>query len=100
MLRIAQTPKYYQLALLNIALAIALYKGLSTLHLLLSLAFVTALLAPIALYFGLINADSTLIHEEIESKVRKLCGCVWSCVSGLQEADEAKRMKLIIYVHS
>jgi hypothetical protein len=100
MLRIAQTPKYYQLALLNIALAIALYKGLSTLHLILSLAFIIALLAPVALYFGLIKADSTVIHEEIEDKLRKLWGCVWSCMGSLKEADEAKRMNLIIYVHS
>jgi uncharacterized membrane-anchored protein YitT (DUF2179 family) len=87
MLRIAQTPKYYQLLLLNIALTIALYKELSTLHLLFSLAFITALLAPVAHYFGLIKAQPTLIHEEIEDKVRKLCGSVWSCVGALREAD-------------
>lgn len=100
MLRIAQTPKYYQLLLLNIALSIALYKELSTLHLLASLAFVTALLAPVAHYFGLIKAEPTLVHEEIEGKARKLCGSVWSCVGALREMDEAKKMKLVIYVHS
>jgi uncharacterized membrane protein len=53
---IANTPpKYYQLALFNIGLIIALYKGLSLLHIVSSLAFIIALVGPIARFFGIIQ---------------------------------------------
>lgn len=92
-------PRYYQLALFNLALLIALYKELPALHLLFSLAFITVLVAPVALYFGFINRETIcIVNEEIEGKLKQLYGSVLSCLGSLHDGDEAKRTKLIIYV--
>lgn len=44
-------PKYYQLALLNLGLIIALTKGMSLFAILSSIALVAAVIAPIAIAF-------------------------------------------------
>lgn len=47
--KICQTPlKYYHLVLFNMALILALFKGLSLLHIIFSLAFIASLAALIA----------------------------------------------------
>ena len=92
-------PRYYQLALFNLALLMALYKELPALHLLFSLVFITVLTAPVALYFGFINRETiSIVNDEIEGKVKGLYGSVLSSLGSLHERDEAKPTKLIIYV--
>ena len=66
-------PKYYQLALFNIGVIIAVSKGYSILHIVSSLAFITVLAAPIAIYLKILEQGKVqIIHEEIQAKIAKL----------------------------
>lgn len=68
-------PKYYQLVLFNIGLIIAVSKGYSLLHVASSLAFITVLAAPIAIYFNILEKGKVqIVHEDIQAKLGK----IWS----------------------
>ena len=58
-------PRYFQLALLNIGLIIALSKELSFLHIILSLALVILVAAPVAVFFNILEKSSLeIVHKE------------------------------------
>lgn len=93
--------RFYHLALLNIGLIISLSKGHSFLHILSSLAFITVLAAPIAIYFKFLNPDNfQIVHEEIQAKLSCLCTGVMSYLKNWNEVGEEKRIKYLIHVLS
>lgn len=92
-------PKFYQLALFNVGLIIAISKELSPLHMFLSLAFITALTAPIAIYFKILDPENaSIIHQDIQAKMSGLCTSTMAFLSSWQELDPTKRIKYITNV--
>jgi hypothetical protein len=70
-------PKYYQLAILNVGLLIALSKELSLLHILSSLAFVVVLTAPLAIYLKLLQPNNIqIVHDEVQVKLNKVYAAI------------------------
>ena len=65
--RVASVPaRYYELAILNVGLIIALYKDMSLIAIMASLAFVALAIAPIAIMLGILSPPPYhLINEEI-----------------------------------
>lgn len=94
-------PKFYQLALFNIGLIVALSKELSPLHILLSLVFITVLTAPIATYFKILDPENaSIIHQDIQAKLSGLCTSSMAFLSNWQELDQATRIKYFTNVTS
>jgi hypothetical protein len=93
------SPKFYQLALFNIGLIIAISKELSPLHIASSLVFIILLVAPIALYFNILQLDNAkVIHEAIQEKVSKLCTFSLSFVKTWSELEQSKQIRYITNV--
>jgi len=81
--------RFYQLALLNIGLIIALSKDLSLLYIIGSLLFVAALAAPIALYLGWISSPPiTIIQEEVQTKISSFFKISSEFASGWSEKSQ------------
>jgi hypothetical protein len=81
--------RFYHLALLNLGLIISISKGHSLLHILSSLAFIAVLLAPIAIYFKILDPNNVqIIHDEIQAKMNCMCRTVMSYLTNWNEIDE------------
>ena len=92
--------RFYHLVLLNVGLIISLSKGHSLIHILSSLTFITALAAPIAIYFKFLDPNNfQIIHEEIQAKLNCMCKGVMSCLRNGSQVTEEQRIKYIIYVN-
>jgi hypothetical protein len=91
--------KYYQLAILNAGLLIALSKELSLLHILSSLAFMVALTAPLAIYFKLLQPNNIqIVHDEVQAKLNGVYAAILGYLKNWDQVDEEKRAKYIIHV--
>jgi hypothetical protein len=55
--------RFYQLALLNVGLIVALSKGFSLLYIVSSILFVALVLAPVAVYFKILSPPIQILHE-------------------------------------
>jgi C4-dicarboxylate transporter len=86
-------PRFYQFALLNIGLILALSKDLSLIHIISSLVFILLVTAPIAIYYQFLRPENLqLVHEDIQAKLNNVFKSLGEYIKNWDEVDERKRI--------
>jgi hypothetical protein len=91
--------RFYQLAILNMGLIVAISKELSFLYIISSLIFIAVVIAPLAIWFNLLENPAQIIHEEIQLQMKQGWKQFVKCLSSWGESDDTKKTKYVVMVN-